>query len=144
MPAPRLQVRALIIFETVAGDHRSGRTSATVISRLGGATSQLYPVFHLRSASRAPVSIPPGLAPFEMAFATMSATTRYGMGACRFRAGLGRASHATLMAAISARNPPRGCVHHSDRGSQYASDDYRAVLQKLWSRRLHGPARQPL
>src|SRR5262249_4634201 len=23
-----------------------------------------------------------------------------------------------------------GCVHHSDRGSQYASEDYRAVLQK--------------
>jgi hypothetical protein len=26
-------------------------------------------------------------------------------------------------AAISARDPPRGCVHHSDRGSQYASED---------------------
>jgi putative transposase len=37
---------------------------------------------------------------------------------------------AALKAAISARNPPRGCVHHSDRGSQYASEDYRAVLQK--------------
>jgi hypothetical protein len=24
-----------------------------------------------------------------------------------------------IKAAISARNPPRGCVHHSDRGSQY-------------------------
>jgi hypothetical protein len=35
-----------------------------------------------------------------------------------------------LRAAISARNPPRGCVHHSDRGSQYASEDYRVVLQK--------------
>src|ERR1700692_4569375 len=33
---------------------------------------------------------------------------------------------AALRAAISARNPPRGCVHHSDRGSQYASADYRA------------------
>src|ERR1700730_16412627 len=29
---------------------------------------------------------------------------------------------AALRAAISARNPPRGCVHHSDRGSQYASE----------------------
>ena len=35
-----------------------------------------------------------------------------------------------LKAAIGARDPPRGCVHHSDRGSQYASDDYRAALQK--------------
>ena len=32
--------------------------------------------------------------------------------------------------AISARDPPRGCVHHSDRGSQYASEDYRMVLRE--------------
>ena len=37
---------------------------------------------------------------------------------------------AALRAAISARNPPRGCVHHSDRGSQYASEDYHAVLRE--------------
>ncbi len=41
-----------------------------------------------------------------------------------------RLAVAALKAAISVRNPPRGCVHHSDRGSQYASDDYRAALQK--------------
>ena len=41
-----------------------------------------------------------------------------------------RLAVAALQAAIRARNPPRGCVHHSDRGSQYASEDYRAVLQK--------------
>ena len=41
-----------------------------------------------------------------------------------------RLAIAALKAAISTRNPPRGCVHHSDRGSQYASDYYRAVLQK--------------
>jgi transposase InsO family protein len=29
-----------------------------------------------------------------------------------------RLAVAALNAAISARNPPRGCVHHSDRGSQ--------------------------
>jgi putative transposase len=29
-----------------------------------------------------------------------------------------RLAVAALKAAISARNPPRGCVHHSDRGSQ--------------------------
>ena len=37
---------------------------------------------------------------------------------------------AALKAAISTRNPPRGCVHHSDRGSQYACEDYRAVLRE--------------
>src|SRR5204862_4841049 len=41
-----------------------------------------------------------------------------------------RVAVAALKAAISARNPQRGCVHHSDRGSQYASEAYRAVLQK--------------
>ena len=39
-----------------------------------------------------------------------------------------RLAVAALKAAIKARNPPRGCVHHSDRGSQYASQDYRKVL----------------
>ena len=37
-----------------------------------------------------------------------------------------RLAVAALKAAIGARDPPRG----SDRGSQYASDDYRAALQK--------------
>jgi putative transposase len=37
---------------------------------------------------------------------------------------------AALRAAINARNPPRGCVHHSDRGSQYASETYSAVLRE--------------
>src|SRR6516165_8935377 len=31
-----------------------------------------------------------------------------------------RLAAAALKAAINARKPPRGCVHHSDRGSQYA------------------------
>jgi putative transposase len=35
---------------------------------------------------------------------------------------------AALRAAIKARKPPRGCIHHSDRGSQYASDAYRKLL----------------
>jgi len=37
---------------------------------------------------------------------------------------------AALKAAINARDPPRGCMHHSDRGSQYASQAYRTVLQE--------------
>src|SRR5260370_22062555 len=42
----------------------------------------------------------------------------------------GRLAVAALNAAISARDPPRGCVHHSYRGSQYASEDYRMVLRE--------------
>jgi transposase InsO family protein len=30
--------------------------------------------------------------------------------------------------ALARRRPPRGLLHHSDRGSQYASDDYQQVL----------------
>jgi putative transposase len=39
-----------------------------------------------------------------------------------------RLAVAALKAAIRARQPPKGCIHHSDRGSQYASDLYRGLL----------------
>lgn len=32
--------------------------------------------------------------------------------------------------AVKRRNPPLGLLHHSDRGSQYASTDYQAILTK--------------
>jgi len=39
-----------------------------------------------------------------------------------------RLTVAALEAAIARRKPPPGCVHHSDRGSQYAAQVYRDVL----------------
>jgi putative transposase len=39
-----------------------------------------------------------------------------------------RVAVAALKAAIRVRRPPKGCIHHSDRGSQYASEPYRNVL----------------
>jgi putative transposase len=39
-----------------------------------------------------------------------------------------RVAMAALKAALRARLPPKGCIHHSDRGSQYASETYRNVL----------------
>ena len=39
-----------------------------------------------------------------------------------------RIAIAALKAAVRARQPPKGCIHHSDRGSQYASDPYRHIL----------------
>jgi putative transposase len=39
-----------------------------------------------------------------------------------------RLAVAALKAAIRTRRPPEGCVHHSDRGSQYASEVYRQLL----------------
>ena len=41
-----------------------------------------------------------------------------------------RLTIAALKAAIASRQPPVGCVHHSDRGSQYAAEHYRAELEK--------------
>lgn len=40
-----------------------------------------------------------------------------------------RLTLAALEAAIGARHPPRGCLHHSDRGSQYAALAYRDRLE---------------
>ncbi|SUS05549.1 conserved hypothetical protein [uncultured Defluviicoccus sp.] len=41
-----------------------------------------------------------------------------------------RLTIAALKAAIRTRQPPKGCIHHSDRGSQYASQPYRKMLEK--------------
>jgi putative transposase len=41
-----------------------------------------------------------------------------------------RLTLAALRAAIASRHPPPGCIHHSDRGSQYAAEIYRAELEK--------------
>ena len=41
-----------------------------------------------------------------------------------------RLALAALRTAIAARQPPPGCIHHSDRGSQYAAEDYRVELAK--------------
>jgi putative transposase len=39
-----------------------------------------------------------------------------------------RLTLAALEVAIATRRPPKGCVHHCDRGSQYASERYRKKL----------------
>ena len=39
-----------------------------------------------------------------------------------------RIAVAALKAAIRGRDPAKGCIHHSDRGSQYGSEIYRALL----------------
>jgi putative transposase len=41
-----------------------------------------------------------------------------------------RLALAALKAAIASRRPPAGCIHHSDRGSQYAAEDYRAEFAR--------------
>ncbi len=35
-----------------------------------------------------------------------------------------------LKMAIAIRSPPKGCIHHTDRGSQYCSHDYQKILRK--------------
>ena len=39
-----------------------------------------------------------------------------------------RIAVSALKAAIGSRLPPKGCMHHFDQGSQYASETYRALL----------------
>ncbi len=39
-----------------------------------------------------------------------------------------RLTLAALQSAIEKRRPPPGCVHHTDRGSQYAAGRYRQAL----------------
>ena len=33
--------------------------------------------------------------------------------------------------AVTLRNPPPGCIHHTDRGSQYCSHNYQNRLREL-------------
>jgi putative transposase len=42
-----------------------------------------------------------------------------------------RLTVAALRAAIGRRKPPSGCIHHSDRGSQYAAELYRQPRRAL-------------
>ena len=35
-----------------------------------------------------------------------------------------------LNMAIALRRPPPGCIHHTDRGSQYCAHDYQKLLRK--------------
>ena len=49
-------------------------------------------------------------------------------GRARWSATDARIAVAALKAAIRNRAPPKGCIHHSDRGSQYASEVYRELL----------------
>lgn len=46
-----------------------------------------------------------------------------------------RLTMAALRAALDGRRPPPGCIHHSDRGSQYAAKAYRDLLE---AHGLHG------
>lgn len=41
-----------------------------------------------------------------------------------------RLTVAALKTAIDQRQPPAGCIHHSDRGSQYAAEIYRQLLRE--------------
>jgi DNA-binding transcriptional regulator of glucitol operon len=55
-----------------------------------------------------------------------------------------RLALAALRAAIASRQPPIGCIHHSDRGSQYAAEDLSQGARSERAEGLDGPARQPL
>jgi putative transposase len=60
--------------------------------------------------------------------AILDAWSRRAVGYAISRSMDARLAVAALKAAIRARQPPKGCIHHSDRGSQYASEVYRTLL----------------
>jgi len=54
-----------------------------------------------------------------------------------------RLTLAALRAAVETRRPPPGCIHHSDRGSQYAADQYRQALDEFGLRGSMGRRGNP-
>lgn len=71
------------------------------------------------------VAIPGG---FVYLAAILDAFSRKVVGYAISRSMDARIAVAALKSAIRGRQPPEGCIHHSDRGSQYASEAYRALL----------------
>lgn len=71
------------------------------------------------------VAIPGG---FVYLAAILDAWSRKVVGYAISRSMDARIAVAALKSAIRGREPPKGCIHHSDRGSQYASEIYRALL----------------
>jgi putative transposase len=71
------------------------------------------------------VAIPGG---FVYLAAILDAWSRKVVGYAISRSMDARIAVAALQAAIRSRNPPKGCIHHSDRGSQYGSEIYRVLL----------------
>ena len=71
------------------------------------------------------VAIPGG---FVYLAAILDAWSRKVVGYAISRSMDARITIAALKVAIRSRAPAAGCTHHSDRGSQYASEAYRALL----------------
>jgi putative transposase len=71
------------------------------------------------------VAIPGG---FVYLAAILDAWSRKVVGYAISRSMDARIAVAALKAAIRSRTPPQGCIHHFDRGSQYASAIYRELL----------------
>ncbi len=71
------------------------------------------------------VAIPGG---FVCLAALVDAWSRKVVGYANSRSMDARIAVAALKAAIKARNPGKGCIHHPDRGSLYASAVYRELL----------------
>ena len=48
----------------------------------------------------------------------------------------------SLFRALRAKRPARGLMHHSDRGSQYCSQEYRNLMEPLWPEIIHERERE--
>lgn len=72
------------------------------------------------------VAVKPG---FVYAAVILDAWSRRVVGYAISRSIDARLTVAALKTAIEQRHPPAGCMHHSDRGSQYAAEIYRQLLR---------------
>ncbi len=84
-----------------------------------------WAVRRLRQRYLTYITIPGG---FVSLAAILDAWSRKVVGYAISRSMGARIAVAALKAAIRTRSPGKGCIHHSDRGSQYASEIYRALL----------------
>jgi putative transposase len=87
------------------------------------------------------VAIPGG---FVYLTAILDAWSRKVIGYAVSRSMDARIAVAALKAAMRGREPPKGCIHHSVRGSQYASEIYRALLNRPRLEGFDEPSRQPI
>ena len=72
--------------------------------------------------------------PFVYLAVILDAWTRRVVGHAVSRRIDARLTIAALHAALAHRQPSPGCIHHTDRGSQYGSSVYRAVRAEWWMR----------
>jgi putative transposase len=130
-----LQVRPLRRFvRTTDSDHESPIFPNLAAGMIPDGPNQLW------VADLSYVAIPVG---FVYVAVILDAWSRRVVGYAISRRIDTRLTLAALRAAVEARRPAPGCIHHSDRGGQYAADLYRSALNEFGLRGAMGRRGNP-